>query len=87
VKTIDITDATEPLASYANGVQEDFLVLTRKGKPVAALVALSDDTDLESMSLSSNPEFIALLGRSRESLRQRGGISSDEMRRRFQNVD
>ncbi len=39
--------------------------------------------DWESISLSTNPEFMAIIERSRVRHRTEGGISSDEMRRRL----
>ena len=38
--------------------------------------------DLESVSLSTNPEFIALIERSRARMAAEGGIAAEEMRRR-----
>ncbi len=40
-------------------------------------------TDWETESLSNNPKFLAILERSRKRLREEGGISSEEMRRRL----
>jgi hypothetical protein len=37
---------------------------------------------METVALSTNPEFLALIERSRA--RAEGGISSEEMRRRFE---
>ncbi len=57
-------------------------MLTRRGKPVAAVVPISSGVDLESFGLSHNPRFIEILNRSRASYKQSGGISLEEMRRR-----
>ena len=38
--------------------------------------------DLETVSLSTNPQFVELIERSRARDRAEGGISSEEMRRR-----
>jgi hypothetical protein len=82
VKTVEISRATGTLAEYSERTAGDPLIVTRKGKPIAALFSLPEGVDMESLSLATNPDFIALLERSRESLRQQGGISSEEMRRR-----
>jgi prevent-host-death family protein len=81
MKTIEIGDATSPLADYIEGVQSEPLVITDHGTPTAVILPLVG-TDLETISLSTNPEFIALIERSRARSRAEGGISSAEMRHR-----
>jgi PHD/YefM family antitoxin component YafN of YafNO toxin-antitoxin module len=87
VKTVELTDATGTLAEYSTAGDRDPLVVVRRGKPIAALIALPDDVDLESLSLSTNPEFLALLERSRDSLKRDGGLTNTEMRRRVENMN
>ena len=62
--------------------QKDSMVLTRRGKPVAAVVPISSGVDLETFGLSHNPHFIEILNRSWASYERKGGVSLDEMRRR-----
>ena len=50
---------------------------------MAALIAI-ENADLETISLSINPEFMALIDRSRTRQKAKGGISSEEMRRRLE---
>jgi hypothetical protein len=45
------------------------------------LVPVEEGADIESVSLSMNPDFIALIERSRAQHKPGSGISSDEMRR------
>ncbi len=82
MKTIEIGEATSPLADYIEGVQSEPLVITDHGTPTAVILPLIG-ADLETVSLSTNPEFIALIARSRSRSRREGGISSAEMRRRI----
>jgi antitoxin (DNA-binding transcriptional repressor) of toxin-antitoxin stability system len=77
----DLTDAT--LAEYGRRAGKDTWVLTRRGKPIAALVPISSDVDLESVALSHNPRFIEIINRARASYEREGGISLEEMRRKY----
>lgn len=77
-----MTEATGSLAEYARHVEDEPVVVTVSGRPVAALVAVSN-VDAETISLSTNPKFLAILERSRARERREGGISSKEMRRRL----
>ena len=84
VKKVDVADATESLATYVrkagwNGP----VVVTDDGQPVAALVLL-EHTDLETVALSSDPEFLELIRTSRARHAQEGGLSSAEVRRRLE---
>lgn len=71
-----------PLAEYTTGVKKEPVIVTRKGKPIVALVSI-ENADLETVSLSTNRKFLKLIERSRARQRREGGISSDEMRRRL----
>ena len=82
MKTIEIAQATASLADYAGDVKNEPLILTIKGKPVAALVSL-ENADLETVALSAHPQFLALIERSRARQKTEGGLSSEEMRRRL----
>ncbi len=82
MKTLEITKATAPLAEYAREVGKSPVILTQDGKPVAALISL-EDTDVETVRLSGDKKFIALIERSRARHKAEGGISSAEMRRRL----
>ena len=82
MKTLEITQATAPLAAYARDVNRETVVVTRDGKPIAALVAITNADD-ETVALSTHPQFIAIIERSRSRHSSVGGISGDEMRRRL----
>jgi prevent-host-death family protein len=82
MKTLEIKDATESLADYAREVGKEIVIITRNGKPVAALVSL-ENVDGETLRLSTNPDFIELIERSRKEHKSKGGLSSRELRRRL----
>ena len=82
MKTIEIGDARESLGQYAGRGENLPLVVTDHGRPVAALLPVPN-ADMETVSLSTNPKFLALIERSRERHEREGGISSSEMRRRL----
>ncbi len=82
MKTLDLTKATAPLAKYARDAKKETVVITRRGRPMAAVVPISN-ADWETISLSTNPDFLALIERSRARCKPGQGISSAEMRRRL----
>ena len=82
MKIIEIAEAKAPLAEYVRGIAEEPVIVANNGKPVAALVAV-ENADLETVSLSTNPDFLAIIERSRVRQQAEGGISSKEIRRRL----
>ncbi|MGC8638785.1 MAG: type II toxin-antitoxin system Phd/YefM family antitoxin [Isosphaeraceae bacterium] len=81
MKTIEIGEATSPLADYVAAVQSEPLVISDHGIPTAVILPLSD-VDLEAIALGTNPRFLALIERSRARAQTEGTIPAAEMRRR-----
>lgn len=77
MKTVEITEVSP--RDYG---RRDTGVLTRRGKPVAAVVLIRPGVDLETFGLSHNPEFLAIINRSWNTYKAAGGISLEEMQRR-----
>ncbi|MGH9400052.1 MAG: hypothetical protein ACRD00_06770 [Thermoanaerobaculia bacterium] len=83
MKTVEIAQATGPLAKYARQARSEAVVVTLRGKPVATVTAVLKGADWESLAVGSHPKFLAIMERSRAAHRKQGGLSSDEMRRHF----
>ena len=79
--TLELKKATRSLTHYAKRARKGPVIVTVDGKPLAAIVALRN-TDLETVSLSNNPKFLALIERSR-SRRRQGVLTPTEMRDRL----
>src|SRR5258708_6525053 len=61
VRKLEVADATESLAAYIRkAAGSGPVVITDEGQPIAALVML-EGTDLDSVALSTDPEFLALI--------------------------
>jgi prevent-host-death family protein len=83
IRRVEVADANESLATYIRKAAGNGpVVVTDEGQPVAALVLL-EDTDLESVALSTDPEFLELIQISRTRQAQEGGLSGAEVRRRL----
>ncbi len=66
MKTLELSKAVKSLASYAADAQSGPVLVTRYGKPLAAVISMAG-IDRESLALSTHPKFIALIERSRAS--------------------
>ena len=81
-RMVELTEATQSLAEYAQHVDTETIIITQNGLPIAAIVALPN-TDSETVAVSQSPHFRVLIERSRSRYAQEGGILSADMRRRF----
>ena len=82
MKTIKLSRASRPLTEYAAELWDEVLVLTARNRPVAAVVPLKG-IDRESLALSSHPEFLELIARSRAEFRRGQTLTLDEMKKAF----
>ena len=81
VKTIELSEVAA-LAPHVQAGNQDPVIVVQNGKTVAAIVP-ADDQGVESLLLSVNPQFQAILQRSQDRLESEGGLSSAEVRRRL----
>jgi hypothetical protein len=79
MKVVALEKTTMTVAELAELAKEGPVVLTQAGHPVVAVKDLSG-SDWESISLTSNPKFMALIEESRRSYRDSGGISLEDLR-------
>lgn len=82
MKTVEMADATAPLSEYARRARKNTVVVTRRGKPLAAVVPLDSD-DWEDFVVSQDPGFIEVIRRSEERYKAEGGVSLDAMRCKY----
>ena len=81
MRSLDLSEVSALAPHLQPGAHEP-LVLTKDGHAVAAVVP-ADDDDVESLLLSNNPQFQAILERSQQRLESEGGLSSAEVRQRL----
>lgn len=81
MRSIELSEVAALVPLLENGDQEP-LFLTRNGETVAAIVPACED-DVESLLLSINPQFRAILERSQQRLESQGGLTSDQVRERL----
>ena len=83
MRTVELEQATAPLAEYVRRARKEGVVVTLRGKPVATVTAVPAGADWESLAIATHPKFLAIMERSRRAHREHGGISPGEMRRHF----
>src|ERR1700676_2132104 len=77
MKIASVADVKARLSAYLRESQDGPVVVTRNGKAVAVLLAVTDDDELERLVLAHSPKFQALLDKSRHQIEETGGIPHD----------
>ena len=78
MKIAPLADVKARLSAYLEECElTGPVVITRNGKPVAVLLAPTDDDDLERLLLARSPRFQSLLNKSRQSIKAGKGLSRD----------
>ena len=77
MKMASVAAVRAQLNAYLKESEEGPIIVTRNGKPIAALVAVADDDELERLVLAHSPKFRAILEKSRRSIENTGSIPHD----------
>jgi prevent-host-death family protein len=77
MKIASVADVKARLSAYLRESQEGPVIVTRNGKAVAVLLAVTDEDELERLVLAHSPKFQALLDKSRRQIEKTGGLPHD----------
>src|SRR5438874_13727777 len=78
MKIASVADIKARLSDYLKESEQGPVVVTRNGKAVAVLLAVTDDDELERLVLAHSPKFQALLDKSRRQIEETGGIPHEQ---------
>jgi len=73
-----LADVKARFSAYVKKAQEGPVVVTRNGRPVAVLLSIRDDDELERILLAHSPKFQAILDDAERRILETGGIEHDE---------
>jgi antitoxin (DNA-binding transcriptional repressor) of toxin-antitoxin stability system len=79
---VELNEATDSLSEYTRKARKEPVVVTRHGKPVAMLRALTED-EWEDFVVSTDPRFIAMIERSRARFKPGAGIPLADVMRKY----
>jgi prevent-host-death family protein len=82
MKILSKTEAIASLSDYVEQIKDDSIVVTVQGRPVAILLSV-ENVDLETITLSTNPGFLAIIERSRLRDKTEGRASHETVKQMF----
>jgi len=74
-----LADVKARFSAYIKQVQTAPVIITKNGRPVAVMVGISDEDDIERVMLAISPKFQALLDKAEKRIQETGGISHDDV--------
>jgi prevent-host-death family protein len=74
MKIASIAEVKANLSAYVKASEEELVVITRNGKPVAVLLPMGDEEELERLALAYSKRFQAILTEARHQITTTGGI-------------
>ena len=85
MKRIKLSEASKSLAEYAAELDDEMIVITSEGKPLAAVIPLRhmENVDAESLALSASRAFMEIIEGARREFRAGKTLTLDEMKRAF----
>ena len=83
MRSVRLSEITGSLSDDAREGLREPVVVTRRGRPLVAVMPLTRFDDRESVSLATNAKFMEIVERSRASAREHGTVPLAEVRRRL----
>jgi len=74
MKIAPIAEIKAQFSSFVKASKEEPVIVTKNGKPVAVLLAISDEDEIERLLLAYSKKFRALLQAAEQRIQETGGI-------------
>lgn len=78
MQMVSVTDMVARFNTYLKASENEPVIVTKKGKPVAVLLAVDDEEELERMILAHSPKFQKILKTGKKQIRETGGIRHED---------
>ena len=78
MKIAPIAEVKARFSAYLKACKEGPVVVTKNGRPVAVLLSVVDEEELERLILAYSPQFQAILNAAKQQIRETGGIRHED---------
>jgi len=77
MKIAPIAEMKAHLSAYLKESEKGPIVVTKNGKPVALLLGVTDEEEIERLVLAYSPKFQAVSARGRQQIQKTGGVAHE----------
>jgi prevent-host-death family protein len=74
MKIASVADVKAKLSGYIKDSEQGTVVVTRNGKPVAVLLSVSDEDEIERLIMAYSPRFQGILAATEQQVRDGQGL-------------
>ena len=78
VKIAPIAEIKAHFSAYLKESENGPIVVTKNGKPVAVLLGVTDDEEIERLIMGYSPKFQTILDQGRQEIKTTGGIEHED---------
>jgi prevent-host-death family protein len=78
MKIASVAEVKSQFSAFVKASESGPVVVTRNGRPVAVLVGVQDEEEIERLLMAYSPRLRAILDRSRQQIDEGGGIAHEE---------
>jgi len=78
MKIAPVSEVKARFSAYLERCQDGPVIVTKNGRPVAILISILEDADLERLVLAYTPRFRRLLDAAEQRIQQTGGVGHEE---------
>jgi len=71
-------DMTARFNTYLKASENGPVIVTKRGKPVAVLLAVDEEGEIERLILAHSPKFQKILNNGKKQIRETGGIRHED---------
>jgi len=83
MKIAPVTEVKARFSAYLERCQDGPVIITKNGRPVAVLISILEDDELERLVLAYTPRFRRLLDAAEQRIQQTGGVRHEEFWKSF----
>jgi prevent-host-death family protein len=78
MKIASVAEVKAQFSAYLKESEHGVVIVTRNGKPVAALLAVQDEEEIERLVLAHSPRLRSILQAAQRQIREGEGISHED---------